>query len=72
MGFYLGYLCVDEVGNIIRPNYVSEQFPKMSKNNGLRPIRFRDLCHSCSSLMVMNGVSMKQVQESLGYGNASA
>ena len=25
---YLGYLCVDEIGNIIRPNYVSEQFPK--------------------------------------------
>ena len=26
---YLGYLCVDEIGNIIRPNYVSEQFPKL-------------------------------------------
>ena len=26
---YLGYLCVDEIGNILRPNYVSEQFPKL-------------------------------------------
>ena len=42
---YLGYLCVDEVGNIIRPNYVSEQFPKLLKSNGLRAIRFHDLRH---------------------------
>ena len=40
---YLGYLCVDEIGNIIRPNYVSEQFPKLLEKNGLRPIRFHDL-----------------------------
>ena len=39
---YLGYLCVDEIGNIIRPNYVSEQFPKLLEKNGLRPIRFHD------------------------------
>ena len=30
------------------------------------------LCDTCASLMVMNGVPMKQVQEWLGYGNASA
>ena len=44
---YLGYLCVDEIGNIIRPNYVSEQFPKLLEKNGLRPIRFHDLRHMC-------------------------
>ena len=42
---YLGYLCVDEIGNIIRPNYISEQFPKLLEKNGLRPIRFHDLRH---------------------------
>lgn len=30
------------------------------------------LCDVCASLMVMNGVPMKQVQEWLGYGNVSA
>ena len=30
------------------------------------------LCNACASLMVMNGVPMKQIQEGLGYGNASA
>ena len=68
---YLGYLCVDEIGNIIRPNYVSEQFPKLLEKNGLRSIRFHDLRHSCASLMVMNGVSMKQVQEWMGHSTFS-
>lgn len=30
------------------------------------------LCDTCASLLLANGVSMKQVQEGLGYGNASA
>ena len=68
---YLGYLCVDEVRNIIRSNYVSEQFPKLLKSNGLRAIRFHDLRHSCASWMVMNGVSMKQFQEWLGHSTFS-
>ena len=30
------------------------------------------LCDACASLLLANGVSMKQIQEGLGYGNASA
>ena len=30
------------------------------------------LCDACASLLLANGVPMKQVQEGLGYGNASA
>lgn len=68
---YLGYLCVDEIGNILRPNYVSEQFPKLLEKNGLRPIRFHDLRHSCASLLLANGVPMKQIQEWLGHSDFS-
>lgn len=68
---YLGYLCVDEIGNILRPNYVSEQFPKLLVKNGLRPIRFHDLRHSCASLLLANGVPMKQIQEWLGHSDFS-
>ena len=34
---YLGYLCVDEIGNILRPNYVSEQFPKLLEKKRSAP-----------------------------------
>ena len=30
------------------------------------------LCDTCASLLLANGVSMKQIQKWLGYGNASA
>ena len=62
---------MDEIGNIIRPNYVSEQFPKLLEKNGLRPIRFHDLRHSCASLLLANGVPMKQIQEWLGHSDFS-
>ena len=62
---------MDEIGNIIRPNYISEQFPKLLEKNGLRPIRFHDLRHSCASLLLANGVPMKQIQEWLGHSDFS-
>jgi len=68
---YLDYLCVDEIGNLIRPNYVSEQFPKLLEANGMRHIRFHDLRHSCASLLLANNVPMKQIQEWLGHSDFS-
>ena len=52
-------------------NYVTESFPKLLKANGFRPIRFHDLRHSCASLLLANGVSMKQIQEWLGHSDFS-
>lgn len=68
---YLDYVCVDPMGNLISPNYVSESFPKLLKKHGLRHIRFHDLRHSCASLLLANGVSMKQIQEWLGHSDFS-
>ena len=68
---YVDYVCVNEVGNLIKPNYVSEFFPKLLEKNGLRRIRFHDLRHSCASLMLANGVPMKQIQEWLGHSDFS-
>ena len=39
------------------------------KQNGLRPIRFHDLRHSCASLMLANGVPMKMIQDWLGHSD---
>ena len=68
---YLGYVCVNEIGAILKPNYISTSFPKLLENNGLRHIRFHDLRHSCASLMLANGVPMKQIQEWLGHSDFS-
>jgi integrase len=66
---YLEYIFVDEMGNRIRPNYVSDNFQITLKNNGLRKIRFHDLRHTAASLLLANGVSMKEIQEWLGHSD---
>ena len=57
--------------NSFRPNFVTERFDWLLRKYSLPHIRFHDLRHSCASLMVMNGVSMKQVQEWLGHSTFS-
>lgn len=68
---YLEYIYVDEMGNRMNPNYISCMFPVLLKRNGLRRIRFHDLRHSCASLLLANGVPMKQIQEWLGHSDFS-
>ncbi|MEK3865858.1 tyrosine-type recombinase/integrase [Paenibacillus sp. FSL H7-0716] len=34
-------------------------------------MRYHDLRHSCASLLLSNGVSMKEIQEWLGHSNYS-
>ncbi|MFR6375677.1 MAG: site-specific integrase [Oscillospiraceae bacterium] len=68
---FAGYVCINEMGDLIKPHYVTEQFPKLLDANGLRRIRFHDLRHSCASRMLANGVPMKQIQDWLGHSDFS-
>lgn len=68
---YLDYICVDEMGERIKPGYVTTRFPIVLEQNNLRRIRFHDLRHSCASLLLANGVPMKQIQEWLGHSDFS-
>ena len=68
---YLDYICVDEMGTLLSPNYISSAFPKLLEKHGLRHIRFHDLRHSCASLLLANGVPMKQIQDWLGHSDFS-
>ena len=68
---YLEYVCVNEIGDLIKPHYVTESFPKLLKAKGMRQIRYHDLRHSCASLLLANVVPMKQIQEWLGHSDFS-
>lgn len=65
------YVFVDAMGNLIQPDSVTTGFPQLLKENGLRRIRFHDLRHSCASLLLKEGVPMKQIQEWLGHSDIS-
>lgn len=68
---YLNYVCVDEMGKLLRPNYVTEHFGWVIHKYGLRKIRFHDLRHTCASLLLSNGIPMKQIQIWLGHSTFS-
>ena len=68
---YLDYVCVDQMGVLIRPNFVTEHFTYLLEKYGLRKIRFHDLRHTAASLLLANGVSMKQIQIWLGHATFS-
>lgn len=42
---FLDYICVDQCGKLLCPNYVTEHFAWINKKYGLRKIRFHDLRH---------------------------
>ena len=58
---------LDEMGKLFRPNYVTDHFKLLLQRNGLREIRFHDLRHSCASLLLSQGIAMKQIQDWLGH-----
>ena len=66
------YVMVDELGNLIKPDYITSAFRKFLIKNNMRVIRFHDLRHTCASLLLNNGkgkVTMKDIQEWLGHSD---
>ena len=60
-----------KTGKPVAPDYVSQRFKKILKDNGLPEIRFHELRHTAGSLLLQNGANMKQIQEYLGHGQIS-
>lgn len=56
------YVCVNEDGTLIKPDYLTHKFHEIIINNKLKPIRLHDLRHSCASLLLKNAVHMKDIQ----------
>ena len=66
---YLEYVCVDDMGNLLYPDRVSHGFADTIKKLDMPYIRFHDLRHSCASLLLANGISLKEIQLWLGHSN---
>lgn len=67
----MDYIYVNELGELVRPNFITQNFAIVLANNKLKKIRFHDLRHSCASLLYAHGVSLKEIQEWLGHSDIS-
>lgn len=64
---WLGFLCVDKKGKLIKLNAISTEFSYYVKQLGLPKLRFHDLRHANASLLLRNGMPMKAIQIWLGH-----
>ncbi len=56
-------------GHTYSPDYVSHRFNDLLKMHNLPHIRFHELRHSCASMLIAMGWSLKDVQEWLGHAD---
>ncbi len=68
---YLDYIYVNELGELMKPDYLTAKLPKLLEQHNMKRIRFHDLRHSCASLLLTNGVSLKDIQSWLGHSTIS-
>lgn len=66
---FIDYVCVNEIGERLKPDYVTHKFKELLEANNMKPIRFHDLRHSCLSLLVHNNFNMKLVQDYAGHSD---
>jgi len=62
---YLEYVCVNEIGDLIKPHYVTESFPKLLKAKGMRQIRYHDLRHPYVKHTTKNKSLQKQKSQAI-------
>ena len=56
-------------GEMYHPDSVVTLHKRILKDAGLEHIRFHDLRHTCASLLLKSGISMKDIQAWLGHSN---
>lgn len=66
---YKDYICKNDIGELIKPGYVTQTFSEILKKNNFRHIRFHDLRHSCATLLKRNGVKLEDIQAWLGHSS---
>ena len=72
---WLDYVMVDELGDLITPDYITGAFKSFLAKHELREIRFHDLRHTCASLLLNKGkhegITLKDIQVWLGHSDFS-
>lgn len=65
------YVCVSEIGELLRPDYITQYFGRILRENAdkIKKIKFHSLRHSVGSLLAQNNVNQAQIQAYMGHKN---
>lgn len=63
------FVCVRSNGDLLRPGYVTQMFPQLCEECGLRKLKLHELRHTNISLLLSEGASMKELQMWAGHSN---
>lgn len=69
---YDGYLFVHDNGNFIQPNYITRRFKKIIERNNLKKVTPHGLRHSIATLLHLEGVDIRDLQDWLGHESISS
>lgn len=68
---YEDYVCVDELGRMLMPSYITNHFVVLQNKLGLKRIRYHDLRHTFASLLLKNQKPLIDVSNFLGHSDIS-
>lgn len=68
---YLDNICVDQLGNLVKLDYVTKKFKKIVTKLNYEKVTFHTLRHSVATLLHKHGFSVKIIQYWLGHSNIS-
>lgn len=68
---YLDNICVDQLGNLVKLDYVTKKFKKIVTKLNYEKVTFHTLRHSVATLLHKRGFSVKIIQYWLGHSNIS-
>lgn len=63
------FVCVNELGELIKPSYVTTRFAEILKRLGMRKIRFHDLRYTVARILLAQDVPLINVSDFLGYSD---
>lgn len=69
---YDNYICVKDNGDFISPGYFTQRFKKIVKRYNLKKITPHGLRHSNATLLHLEGVDIRDLQDWLGHENISS